>query len=86
MTWAHWSKSTPWKWKAREASARGGKWNRLRRRFLMLNPSCARCGLAGEEVHHIVPRERAPELLYATSNLMTLCRRCHRAEHQRSEV
>ena len=60
---------------------RGGKWERMRRRWLMRYPSCARCGMAGEEVHHIAPRSVAPERAYDWTNLLTLCRRCHRLEH-----
>ena len=60
-----------------------GKWRTMRNRWLMANPQCARCGLAGEEVHHLVPRKVAPERLYDWSNLQTLCRVCH-AEHHRT--
>jgi 5-methylcytosine-specific restriction enzyme A len=83
MGWAHWSNSTPWKWKARTAAARGGAWNRLRRRWLMLNPACAACGLAAEEVHHVEPRSVAPDRLMDPTNLQSLCRRCHAAAHGR---
>ena len=60
---------------------RGGKWQRMRRLWLSMHPACARCGLAGEEVHHPVPRSVDPTKAYDWSNLMTLCRRCHRLEH-----
>jgi 5-methylcytosine-specific restriction protein A len=61
-----------------------GKWRIMRNRFLMAHPACAKCGLAGEEVHHVVPRKVAPERLYDWSNLQTLCKACH-AEHHRAD-
>jgi len=83
MTWAHWSKSTPWK--DRERMVKGircnSKWNRWRRRYLMSHPACAECGLAGEEVHHIIPRAQAPKLMYDEANVQTLCRKCHAGKH-----
>lgn len=60
-----------------------GKWRTMRNRWLMQHPACAMCGLAGEEVHHMVPRKVAPERLYDPTNLQTLCKACH-AEHHRS--
>lgn len=57
------------------------KWRKLRAAWLMQHPACARCGLAGEEVHHIVPRFRAPERTLDPTNLQTLCRACHRSHH-----
>jgi 5-methylcytosine-specific restriction endonuclease McrA len=58
-----------------------GRWRTLRNRWLMQHPTCARCGLHGEEVHHVVPRHVAPHRLYDPTNLMTLCKACHVAEH-----
>lgn len=60
----------------------GGKWQRIRRLWLMQNPTCNRCGLFGEEVHHIVPRAHAPYRWDDTTNLETLCKACHRAHHK----
>ena len=60
-----------------------GKWWRFRRRWLMANPACTHCGLAGEEVHHIVPRKDAPQRMFDPTNLMTLCRACHAIHHGR---
>jgi 5-methylcytosine-specific restriction endonuclease McrA len=57
------------------------KWRRLRHSWLMQYPTCARCGLVGEEVHHIVPRSEAPERTLDATNLETLCRGCHRLHH-----
>jgi 5-methylcytosine-specific restriction endonuclease McrA len=61
-----------------------GTYNAFRRKWLRMHPHCARCGLAGEEVHHIAPRAIAPHRIYDPTNLMTLCRACHRAEHANS--
>jgi 5-methylcytosine-specific restriction endonuclease McrA len=47
----------------------------------MRNPACNRCGLAGEEVHHIVQRAHAPHRWNDWSNLETLCKRCHKEHH-----
>lgn len=62
----------------------GDRWTRWRRRWLVQHPSCAMCGLAGEEVHHIVPRAEAPERTFDWSNFQTLCRKCHKDIHLRT--
>jgi uncharacterized protein (TIGR02646 family) len=54
----------------------------MRRLHLMQHPSCAQCGLAGDEVHHILPRESHPHLKYDWSNLQTLCLQCHKEIHR----
>lgn len=59
----------------------GDKWTRFRRRWLMHQPWCQRCGLAGEQVHHIQPRSVAPHRVFDLTNLETLCRACHEAHH-----
>ena len=61
-----------------------GKWTRMRRLHLMAHPYCARCGLAGDEVHHVLPRETHPHLKYDWSNLQTLCSQCHLEVHRKS--
>lgn len=58
-----------------------GTYNDWRRKWLRAHPHCHRCGLAGEEVHHVVPRSVDPSRIYDISNLMTLCKACHRLEH-----
>ena len=71
-------------WKGRRLPEReylGERWYRLRNRWLRSNPTCSDCGLAGEEVHHIIPRAVAPDLRFDVGNLCTLCRRCHHARH-----
>jgi len=60
---------------------KGQAWTNLRRLHLMHNPMCARCGSFGEEVHHVVPRCMAPHRTLDATNLMTLCRECHRKVH-----
>ncbi len=62
----------------------GNRWAAMRRTWLMQHPTCERCGLAGEEVHHKTPRALAPEKRFEWTNLATLCRRCHVLEHGRS--
>jgi 5-methylcytosine-specific restriction endonuclease McrA len=47
----------------------------------MSNPQCVECGLAGEEVHHVIPRAQAPNLMYDERNVQTLCRKCHVDKH-----
>ena len=59
----------------------GRRWGTLRKRHLMRSPACVACGLAGEEVHHILPRCTHPEQRFNPLNLKTLCRRCHAKEH-----
>ena len=59
----------------------GGKWTALRNTFMRLNPSCARCGRPGEQVHHIIPRAVRPDLTYEWANLQTVCCECHNSIH-----
>lgn len=47
----------------------------------MYFPYCAKCANLGQEVHHILPRSQRPDLMYDWRNLMTLCKECHRKEH-----
>ena len=60
---------------------KGNKWTLLRNRHMRSNPQCAHCGRPGEEVHHVVPRQVAPERTLDPHNLRTLCRECHHALH-----
>jgi 5-methylcytosine-specific restriction endonuclease McrA len=53
----------------------------MRRIWLMRNPACNRCGLAGEEVHHIVARKDAPHRWDDWNNLESLCHACHVKHH-----
>lgn len=63
----------------------GWKWWRIRCAKLKTDPYCERCGLLGEEVHHIHPRATHPELIYDWNNLMTLCSFCHQKEHKQGD-
>ena len=38
---------------------------------------CLRCGRPGQDVAHILPKGRYPELKFTLQNLVTLCRKCH---------
>ncbi len=70
------------------------QWRRLSDAKLMLDPLCEMCAKEGrvtpaEDVHHIRsfmatddPMERA-RLAYDPDNLMSLCKRCHQAIHNR---
>ena len=64
------------------ASERGydRAWHRLRMSFLRRYPLCARCGAPAEIAHHVHPLRDGGERL-DEENLMSLCRRCHAAEH-----
>ena len=49
--------------------------------------TCQHCGATGVELHahHLKPFEHYPELRWELSNGMTLCHRCHWAEHAASD-
>lgn len=46
---------------------------------------CAKCGAAGEIVHHIIPLDENnihdAEIALGADNLITLCRKCHGEAH-----
>jgi 5-methylcytosine-specific restriction protein A len=80
-----------WKWRSERRDNRPSRhkrgydndWLRLRVRVIAEQPLCARClenGLCrpAEEVHHIVPIKVDPQLRLEISNLLPVCRRCHR--------
>jgi 5-methylcytosine-specific restriction protein A len=57
---------------------RSGRWRRVRREHLEIEPDCAACGSSDDlEVHHILPFNEYPELELARGNLITLCREHH---------
>lgn len=67
------------------ARARGydATWRRLRHMKLLADPICQLGIVCGgrawaEEVDHIIPIARAPELRLETRNLQSVCRKCHR--------
>lgn len=54
-------------------------WKRLKQQKLILNPCCERCGVKGRlDVHHAKYRNIFD---VGTADLITLCRRCHKKEH-----
>ena len=55
-------------------------WYKVRNRYLKLHPNCEYCGEPSEEVHHKVPIKLGGERL-SFSNLVALCRICHRRKH-----
>jgi 5-methylcytosine-specific restriction protein A len=66
-------------------SKRSGNWQTVRKKHLLLNPTCAVCGGNKKlEVHHIKPFKDNPELELDPENLITLCESksygivCHR--------
>jgi len=57
---------------------RSGRWRRIRREHLEIEPDCAACGtMEALEVHHILAFSEYPELELARGNLITLCREHH---------
>ena len=82
-----WGKEPNYKNKRRvdKGTHLGWKWWRLRKEWLRDNPYCQRCGLFGQEVHHIIPRHIDKTKIYDKRNLMTLCSICHMKEHGMGE-
>ena len=67
-----------------ESTTKSTTWKSLRMSVLRRDSGCCvLCFKRGYieyrnlQVHHIVKRVDAPELIYETSNLVTLCRVCH---------
>lgn len=69
------------------------RWRKVRGLILSAEPLCQRCRQRGKltsarEVHHIVPLESISDpaeqerMAYAVSNLMSVCRDCHKAIHR----
>lgn len=53
---------------------RSSEWSKVRKDFLLDNPTCAACNCTDKlEVHHIQPFHSHPELELEKSNLITLC-------------
>jgi len=62
----------------------GGQWQKVRRVKRKINPLCedplgnhSGRTVAAEEVHHLKPLAKYPELAFTLSNLQSLCRNCH---------
>ena len=63
----------------------GTRWRKLREVKLGRDPLCQECKRQGrtklaQEVHHLIPRKRMPEMAYVMSNLESLCTPCHSKE------
>lgn len=68
--------------KPNETPRGGRRWTAWARSFRRANPICQRCQLGlSDEVHHVVPVSEAPERTFDVSNVVALCRRCHRLVH-----
>jgi 5-methylcytosine-specific restriction endonuclease McrA len=56
------------------------KWQGIRATKLMTDPICERCSkVIANEVHHIEPVKKRPDLRLVWSNLMSVCHSCHKA-------
>lgn len=60
----------------------GGRWQTLRRRFILQHPYCQECLKQGKlveatDVDHIVPHRGCAKLLFDEANLQSLCHECH---------
>ena len=65
----------------------GWEWDKLSTRYRIDNPLCEDCDANGiiepsREVHHIVPIDEDPSLKYTLSNLVALCKGCHKRRHR----
>ena len=51
------------------------------------NHMCQVCGEKDKilECHHIFPQSKYPDLIHNTSNMITLCQKCHRKYHDKFE-
>jgi 5-methylcytosine-specific restriction endonuclease McrA len=47
----------------------------------LIQSPCQLCGSQSEAVHHIIPVCVEPKLQCELSNLMPLCKKCHRKQH-----
>ena len=54
-----------------------GQWARISKAQLARQPLCEACGDAATEVDHIKQHKGDLTLFFATSNLQSLCGRCH---------
>ena len=61
------------------------RWNKVRKKALIRDGyKCVRCGAQEKlHIHHIKPKSIYPALTYKLDNLITLCRCCHKKEHDR---
>ncbi len=53
---------------------RSSQWPKARKEFLMKNPNCAVCnGTVKNEIHHVLPFAKFPNLELEPRNFITLC-------------
>lgn len=63
----------------------GWDWWNLRRAYLKQHPLCQDCNVhIAEEVHHVIPRSKRPDLTLDSSNLRALCAKCHASVHAKN--
>jgi len=53
------------------------RWRKLRNYKIAKHPLCEFCGQPAEQVHHVKPIHKAPELAYEFDNLISVCVTCH---------
>ena len=59
-------------------------WNKVKNAYLARHPYCENCYEPAEEVHHKVPIKEGGDRL-SFSNLLAVCRICHRRIHETRE-
>lgn len=53
-------------------------WQKLRAHFIAVHPICGACGKAlAQQVHHLEPIGKRPDLALVWDNLAPVCLRCH---------
>lgn len=52
-------------------------WRRIRKAYLMVNPSCIACGHMATVVDHIRPHMGSRSLFWDVGNWQPMCARCH---------
>lgn len=52
-------------------------WKKLRQLHLSSHPLCVECGAVGSDVDHIIDHKGNRDIFYDSSNLQTLCKKCH---------
>lgn len=53
------------------------RWDRVRRLFLLANPTCVKCGRLANTVDHIRPHRGSRALFWDVTNWQPMCARCH---------
>ena len=70
---------------SRHARGYDNEWYKVRSRYIMQHPTCEYCGEPSEEIHHKVSLKDGGSRL-AFSNLVALCRICHRRKHDAQDT